>query len=68
MRVVELLPKGDIKKPSTSVQMEWFYMTIHKSDRVEYVCSGRKLCEETLQTLVEYFETIYDAQLSNGTF
>ena len=40
--------------------MEWFYITFHKTDRLEYVHSGRKLHEETLQTLTEYSESIYD--------
>jgi hypothetical protein len=48
--------------------VEWFYVTFHKSNWAEYIHSGRKLCKETLQTLAEYFETIYDARLSNGTF
>ena len=39
-------------------------MTFHKSDRVEYVCSGCKLSKETLKTLVEYFELIYNSCLS----
>ena len=42
-------------------------MIFHKSDRGKYVCSGRKLRKEMLQTLAEYFEAIYGAQLSNGT-
>jgi hypothetical protein len=37
MRVVGLLPKGDIPMPNKQLQVEWFYMTFHKSDHVEYV-------------------------------
>ncbi len=59
-RVMELLPAGNINTPSTKLQVEWFYMTFHKTDRVEYVRSGRKLREENLQTLTKYFESIYD--------
>jgi hypothetical protein len=43
LRVAELLPEGDIEKPSASLSMEWFYMTFHRSDRAEYVRSGREL-------------------------
>jgi hypothetical protein len=60
LRVAELLPVGDINTPSAKLQVEWFYMTFHKTDRVEYVRSGWKLREENLQTLKEYFESIYD--------
>ena len=38
----------------------------HKTDRAEYVRSGRKLRDETLQTLAEYFESIYDTQINEG--
>ena len=58
--IAELLPAGNIITPSMKLQVEWFYMTFHKSDRIEYVRSGWKLHKETLQTLTEYFESIYD--------
>ena len=66
LRVAELLPKGDLEKPSASLSVEWFYMTFHRSDRAEYVRSGHKLHEETLKLLAEYFESIYDSSLSKG--
>ena len=64
LRVAELLPEGNLKKPAVSLSMEWFYMTFHKSNRAKYVCSGCKLSKETLKTLVEYFELIYNSCLS----
>ncbi len=64
--VTELLPQGDLKKPAASLFMEWFYMTFHRTDRAEYICSGRKLCKETLKSLTEYFESIYYSRLSEG--
>ena len=66
MRVVELLPEGDLEKPATSLSVEWFYMTFHRTDRAEYVRSGRKLCNEMLKLLAEYFESIYNSRLSEG--
>ncbi len=66
LRVVELLPEGDPEKPAASLSVEWFYMTFHRSDRAEYVHSGRKLRKETLKSLAEYFEWIYDSCLSKG--
>ena len=41
-------------------------MTFHWTDRAEYVRSGRKLREEPLKSLGEYFETIYDSRASKG--
>ena len=67
LHFAELLPEGNLEKPSASLSVEWFYMTFHRRDRVEYICSGHKLCKEMLQTLAEYFELISDTRLSNGT-
>jgi hypothetical protein len=41
-------------------------MSFHCTDRAEYVRSGCKLSNKTLQTLAEYFESIFLACLSNG--
>jgi hypothetical protein len=68
LRVAELLPVGHINTPSAKLQVEWFYMTFHKTDRVEYVRSGRKLREENLQTLTKYFESIYDTRAIKTTY
>ena len=59
---------GDIETPSAGLQVEWFYMTFHKTDRAEYVRSGRRLREETLQTLAEYFESIYDTRMNDDHY
>ena len=66
MRVAELLPEGNLEKPATSLSVEWFYMTFHRTNRAEYVCSGRKLRKEMLKSITEYFESIYDSRLSKG--
>ncbi len=67
MRVADLLPKGDIPMPTKQLQVEWFYMTFHKSDCVEYVQSGCKLSDETLQTIAEYFQSIHKTHENNGS-
>ncbi len=41
-------------------------MTFHRTDRAEYIRSDRKLWEEMLKLLVEYFESIYNSRLSEG--
>jgi hypothetical protein len=43
-------------------------MAFHKTDRAEYVRSGRKLHGETLQTLAKYFESIYDTRMNDGHY
>jgi hypothetical protein len=65
--ITKLLPEGDHPPPNATLQVEWFYMSFHCLDCAEYVCSGRKLSDEMLQTLAEYFESIFLAHLSNGS-
>ena len=64
--MAELLFKGDLEKPTGSLSVEWFYMTFDRTDRAEYVRSGRKLRKKMLKLLAEYFESIYDSRLSEG--
>jgi hypothetical protein len=67
MRVAGLLPKGNIPMPNKQLQVEWFYMTFHKSDRAEYVQSRCKLSDEMLQTVAEYFQSIQETCENNGS-
>jgi hypothetical protein len=65
LRIMKLLPEGDLPPPNAALQVEWFYMSFHCLDRTEYVRRGRKLSDEMLQTLAKYFESIFLAQISN---
>jgi hypothetical protein len=65
--VLGLLPAGDIETPNVCLQVEWFYKTFHKSDCAEYVRSGQKLHDETLQTLVKYFQLVHETRKNNGS-
>ncbi len=67
MRVAGLLPAGNIETPNAQLQVEWFYMTFHKSDCMEYVQSGCKLRDKMLQTLVEYFQMIHKTRENDGS-
>jgi hypothetical protein len=67
MRVAGLLSEGNIPTPNKQLQVEWFYMTFHKSDCAEYVQSRHKLSNETLQTAAEYFQSIHKTCESNGS-
>jgi hypothetical protein len=66
LRTVELLLEGDIASPNDALQVEWFYTSFHKSDRSEYVRRRRRLCDETLTTFAQYFESIHNARVGNG--
>jgi len=67
LRIAELMPAGDIPPPNEALQVEWFYMTFHKTDRSEYVRSGRQLEDETIVSLAEYFERLFNARLLDGS-
>jgi hypothetical protein len=67
LRIVQMLPEGDIPTPNAALQVEWFYMTFHHSNRAEYLRSGRKLCDEMLASLAVYFESGFDARVADGT-
>ena len=66
LRVAELLPAGDIAMPNESLTLEWFYMTFHKSERDQFITSGRRLIDETIESDTEYFELLYNIKKSNG--
>ena len=66
LRVAELLPAGDIAMPNESLTLEWFYMTFHKSERDQFITSGRRLAEETIESVTEYFESLYNIKKSSG--
>jgi len=66
LRVAELLPAGDITMPNESLTLEWFYMTFHKSERDQFIMSGRRLVDETIESVTEYFESLYNIKKNNG--
>jgi hypothetical protein len=67
IRMAEALPARDMHPPNQALQLEWFYMSFHQEDRAKYVESGRCLIEETLESLAEYFENIYNSQVAHGS-
>ncbi len=67
MHGVGLLPVGNIPMPNKQLQVEWFYITFDKSNRVEYKQSGCKLSNEMLQTIPEYFLSIHETHENNGS-
>jgi hypothetical protein len=66
LRVAELLPAGDIAMPNKSLTLEWFFMTFHKSGRNQFITSGRQLVDQMIESVTEYFESLYNIKKSNG--
>jgi hypothetical protein len=42
-------------------------MTYHRADRAEYVKSGKKLADETIETLSAYFQSLFAQRKIDGT-
>jgi len=42
------------------------YMTFHKSERDQFMTSGRRLVDETIESVTEYFESLYNIKKSSG--
>jgi hypothetical protein len=67
LRSAEALPAGNMPAPNDALKIEWFYMSFHQEDRNRYLESGRRLCDETLATISEYFDNIYNSQMADGS-
>jgi len=52
--------------PNESLTLEWFYMTFHKAERNQFITSGRRLADETIESITEYFELLYNIKKSSG--
>jgi hypothetical protein len=63
----EALPAGNMPAPNNALKIKWFYMSFHQEDRNRYLESGRRLCDETLTTVSEYFDNIYNSQMADGS-
>ena len=61
------MPEGNIADPSAALQVQWLYMSYHRLDRAKYVKSGKVLENETLETLLAYFQSIHNQKVSDGT-
>jgi hypothetical protein len=67
IRTTAALPAGDMHPPNQALQLEWFYMSFHKEDRVKYVESGRHFADEMLKSLAKYFDNISNSQVADGS-
>jgi hypothetical protein len=63
----EALPAGDMPAPNNALKIEWFYMSFYQEDRTRYLKSGRRLYDETLATVVKYFDNIFNLQMADGS-
>jgi hypothetical protein len=63
----EALPMRDMQPPNKALQFEWFFMSFHAKDQAKYVKSGLRLSNETLESVTEYFENIFNLQVADGS-
>jgi hypothetical protein len=67
LRIAELLPAGDIQKPSEGLALQWYYMSYHKSDREKFVLSGKTLDDETIESVTTFFQALFEQRKLDGT-
>ena len=53
--IAELLPAGDIPKPSDALALQWYYMSYHKSGRKNFDLSGKTLKDATVKMVTTFF-------------
>ena len=53
--------------PNQALQLEWFYMSFRKEDRAKFIMSGRRLSNEMLESVAEYFDNIFNLQVADGS-
>ena len=58
--IAELLLVSEIAKPTKSLTAEWYYMTYHKADCNKFVASRKKLSNEAIKSLTEYFQALLE--------
>ncbi len=63
----ETLPAGDMHPPNKALQLEWFYMSLHKEDRAKYLESSQHLSNKTLKSIAEYLQNIFNSQVADGS-
>ena len=66
LRIAELLPPGKTPPPSKKLTVQWYYMTYHRTNHAEYVKSGKKLSDETIEMLSTYFQSLFAQCKING--
>jgi hypothetical protein len=67
LRIAELLPPGEMPSPRKKLAVQWYYMTYHHADCAKYVKSGKKLADETIETLSAYFQSLFAQHKIDGT-
>ena len=60
LRIAEILPAGNIPKPSDTLTLQWYYMSYHKSDRKKFVLGSKTLKDATVETITKFFQALYE--------
>jgi len=68
LHIAEILPAGDIPKPSDALALQWYYMLYHKSDREKFVLGGKTLKGATVDTVTKFFQALYEQRKLDGLF
>ncbi len=66
LRIAELLPAGNIPKPSDGLSLQWYYISYHKNDREKFVLSGKTLDDKTIESVTTFFQALFEQRKLDG--
>ena len=67
LRIAKYLPEGDILKPLDELALQWYYMSYHKNNRKKFVLSGKTLNDETIESVMTFFQDLFEQKKLDGT-
>jgi hypothetical protein len=67
MLCITKLPPSETPPPSNKLVVQWYYMTYHKADRTEDVKLGKKLADDTIETLSAFFKSLFAQRKIDAT-
>ena len=65
--ITELLLAGNIPKPLGELTLQWYYMLYHKSDSDKLVLSDKTLDDETIKSVMAFFQACFEQKKLKGT-
>jgi hypothetical protein len=66
LRIAKHLPPGKTLPLSDKLTVQWYYIMYHRADCAEYVKSSKKLADETIETRMAYFKSVFAQRKNDG--
>ncbi len=66
LHITEQLPPSKQHLPSKKLAVQWYYMSYHRPGCTKLVESGKNLHDETLESLMVYFQALFAQKKADG--